>query len=143
MDDNLKEIQMQKREKGPERDCHRRLLEREVCGRKVSQLFLTFQTKQPFLQKRINVLEFSEYFVSEHCVYEWITQLVATGGLNLPKRSLLFAAGTKKIVPPKPTSSKMCFIENTIHLYQTCTFDEQQKAKRESMWKDFLSFDSN
>ena len=33
-------------------------------------------------------------------VYEWITQLVATGGLNLPKRSLLFAAGTKKIVPP-------------------------------------------
>ena len=70
MDDKVKEIQMKKRErniddnlkdvkareKGPERDCHRRLLEREVCGRKVSQLFLTFQTKQPFLRKWKNVL---------------------------------------------------------------------------------------
>ena len=50
----------EKREKGPGRDCHRRrLLEREVCGRKVSQLF---KNKTSFSRKRIKELpEFFKY----------------------------------------------------------------------------------
>ena len=66
-----KEIEMKKRkkyrckrerEKGPERDCHRRrLLEREVCGRKVSQLL---KNKTSFSQKRIKeLLEFFKYSI--------------------------------------------------------------------------------